>query len=261
MPKTAPVDADAQAFLTAAGITDPIISSSINTLVVQLKADNIWTKMKALYPFVGGTAATHKFNLKDPRDLDAAFRLVFNGGWDHSANGATPNGVNGYADTNLLPNVIGQNSSHASIYSRTNNTSLINRVELGSAITAGNDYNLVIRWDATLGNLSRINSAYFVGSTGYIATKTSGLFSISRTSNTLVKKYEDGIIKETNNVASLAPNSYPIYIGSRNNSGTASFFDFKQYAFASIGDGLTDTESANLYTAVQAFQTSLNRQV
>ena len=32
--------------------------------------------MKAIYPFVGGTATTHKFNLKDPADINAAFRLV-----------------------------------------------------------------------------------------------------------------------------------------------------------------------------------------
>ena len=77
------VDPDAQAFLTAAAITDPTITSAIDTLVVQLKADSIWSKMKALYPFVGGTASTHKYNLKNPLDTDAAFRLVFNGGWTH----------------------------------------------------------------------------------------------------------------------------------------------------------------------------------
>ena len=58
--------------------------------------------MKALYPFVGGTATSHKFNLKDPRDLDAAFRLQFNGGWTHNSNGVTPNGTNGYADNKEL---------------------------------------------------------------------------------------------------------------------------------------------------------------
>jgi hypothetical protein len=34
-----------------------------------------------------------------------------------------------------------------------------------------------------------------------------------------------------------------------------------QFAFASIGDGLTNTEAANFYTAVQAYQTTLSRQV
>jgi len=35
----------------------------------------------------------------------------------------------------------------------------------------------------------------------------------------------------------------------------------RNIAFASIGDGITDTEASNFYTAVQAFQTTLSRQV
>jgi hypothetical protein len=88
---TPAVDPDAQAFITAAAITDPTQQTAINTLVVDLKGYGIWTKSKALYPFVGGTASQHKFNLKDPRDLDAAFRLVFTGGWTHSSNGILGN--------------------------------------------------------------------------------------------------------------------------------------------------------------------------
>ena len=114
------VDPDAQAFITAASITDPTQQSAIDTLVTDLKGYGIWTKTKAIYPFVGGTASSHKFNLKDPQDTDAAFRLVFNGGWTHSVNGAQPNGVNGYADTFLTPSTaLSLNSSHLSYYSRT----------------------------------------------------------------------------------------------------------------------------------------------
>jgi hypothetical protein len=38
-------------------------------------------------------------------------------------------------------------------------------------------------------------------------------------------------------------------------------FDNKEIAFSTIGDGLTSTELGNLNTAVQAFQTTLGRQV
>src|SRR3982751_3141685 len=92
-------DVDAAAFITAAGITDPTQQTAINNFVVSLKAANIWTKMLAFYPFVGGTPKSHKFNLKDPRDLDAAFRLVFSGAGNlHSAAGFAAGG-SGYADT------------------------------------------------------------------------------------------------------------------------------------------------------------------
>jgi hypothetical protein len=71
---TIALDPDAQAFLTATGITDPTITSAINTLVISLKNDGVWSRMVAIYPFVGGTADTHKYNLKNPQDTDAAFR-------------------------------------------------------------------------------------------------------------------------------------------------------------------------------------------
>jgi hypothetical protein len=98
-------DADALAFLAAAGITDVTITSAICTLVTTMKADGTWAKCNAIYPMVGGTATTHKFNLKNPLDTNAAFRLTFTGGWTHSANGALPNGTNAYADTFLAGNV------------------------------------------------------------------------------------------------------------------------------------------------------------
>ena len=57
------VDSDAAAFLTASGITDSTQSGAVNRLVLDLKAASIWTKMAAIYPLVGGTAAKHKWNL------------------------------------------------------------------------------------------------------------------------------------------------------------------------------------------------------
>jgi len=39
------------------------------------------------------------------------------------------------------------------------------------------------------------------------------------------------------------------------------YTDKGHLAWASIGLGLSDTEAANLYTVVQAYQTTLSRQV
>ena len=116
-------DPDAQAFFTASGLTGATNLNAVNQLVLDLKAASIWTKMKAIYPMVGGTAALHKWNLKDPQDLDAAYRLVFNGGWTHSSTGALPNGTNGYANTFLNANTDLQRfSHHHSFYHNTDNS-------------------------------------------------------------------------------------------------------------------------------------------
>ena len=134
------LDSDASAFITAAGLTDPTQKSAINTLVKDMKAAGLWTKMKAVYPMVGGTATSMKFNLKDPRDLDAAFRLTWSGGWTYSATGATPNGTNAYADTKFIPNNNGLtiNDNSISYYSRTSAANGGTQFyEMGSSNTLG----------------------------------------------------------------------------------------------------------------------------
>lgn len=264
MPKTAPVDADAQAFLTAAGITDPTISGAINTLVVQMKADNIWTKMKAIYPMVGGTASTHKFNLKDPRDLDAAFRLSFAGGWTHSANGALPNGTNAYANTFLIApnNGIFTRTSHLSYYSRTEAAGSVSQFyEIGSGNFTGSElYALFIRRAAG-------NGAYDSGSSvnnRNSFTNTDGRgFYLGKVNNDITSKvFKNGALIATKTIIDdIYISPYNIYLGGFNEQNSALYYSNRECAFASIGTGLSDTESANFYTAVQAFQTTLNRQV
>jgi DUF2075 family protein len=44
-------------------------------------------------------------------------------------------------------------------------------------------------------------------------------------------------------------------------SGFGSLFSDRECAFASLNEGLTNTEASNFYTSVQSFQISLNRQV
>lgn len=251
MPKTPPVDADAQAFLTAAAITDPTISGAINTLVVQMKADNIWSKMKAIYPMVGGTASTHKFNLKDPRDLDAAFRLVFNGGWTHSNNGATPNGTNGWANTYYNPSINGLlNSAHLSFYSRTQSTG---GVDMG-VWDGSSAHWLNFNHDSGKFNL---NAHFAITITGL--ANTLGMLIAQRTSSTSINRFAN-LTKTT--VASNSSTRPNINIAlSARMDGSPTLYSSRQCAFSTIGEGLTDTEAANLYTRVQAFNTALSRQV
>ncbi len=186
-----PLDPDAVAFLTAAGITDATITSAINTLVVDLKGYGIWTKMKALYPFVGGTSTTHKFNLKDPQDTNAAFRLVFVGGWTHSAAGAKPNGTNGYADTflNCFNNLI-TGDVHISYYSTTNSLTANNFYDAGASnnvISAANNFALALRRNLA-GTPSIFDSVNFALSRVSVTVSTSDGFYIGSNENTSDRK-------------------------------------------------------------------------
>jgi hypothetical protein len=247
----AAVDPDAQAFITAASITDPTQQSAINQLVVDLKGYGIWTKMKAIYPYVGGTSTTHKWNLKDPRDLDAAYRLVFNGGWTHSSGGALPNGTNGYADTKLVAlGTLAQNSTSFGVYSRTNTDLLAPSI---GNVTGGNasEASLFLRYS---------NTAYIRVNGGTASTTANsdsrGLILANRTSSTQVTVQIRGTQTTLSNSSnSLNTNSFQI------GGVTPNYFDNKQLAFAFIGDGLTAQNMTDLNTAVVAFQTTLSRNV
>jgi len=244
------LDPDATAFFSATGITDPTIQGAINSLCVDLKKYGVWSKMKAIYPFVGGTATTHKFNLKDPRDLDTAFRLTFNGGWTHDANGATPNGTNGYADTFLTSSAnLGLNSTHVSIYSRTDTAKTAPAI----ANAIGASASEVSMWlkDTNLLSLRVNNSAV----SQLANTNSTGYYIGNRNSSTQLSIFKNNT-KTTFTQNSNSLNSVNFRIGAFH-----VFYDNKQYAFATIGTGLTDTDASNLYTAVQAFQTTLGRQI
>lgn len=254
-------DADAQAFIDAAGITDATQQSAINTLVTDLKGYGIWSKMKAIYPFVGGTSSTHKWNLKDPRDLDAAFRLVFSGGWTHSSTGALPNGTNGYADTKLnCLNNLSQNSTHFSFYSRTNSNGT--EIELGArqSTSTGRSNLLEIRTSGiTYVQVSQNGTSNLLT---FSDTNSAAFYIGNRTASNLQNAWKNSnkLATDTTTSSAIQPN-LNIFLSAFNEGGTALYFSTKQCAFASIGDGLTDTEAANLYTAVQAYQTTLSRQI
>ena len=251
-------DADALAFITAASITDNTQKTAVNTLVTDLKGYNIWTKMKAIYPFVGGSATSHKYNLKDPRDLDAAFRLVFSGGWTHSSTGALPNGTTGYADTKYSPFVNGQlNSAHIAYYSRTN-TVTSNAIDIGCLSGApGNYHHMHIKHTGDL-MIGLINATSSVSVTNNISQ---GLFITSRINSTNVSLHRNGSNILNGSLNSLTQPNNNIYIGAGNIANVAQQYSTKESAFASIGDGLSVTDASNLYTAVQAFQTTLSRNI
>jgi len=260
-----PLDPDAVAFLTAAAITDPTITGAIDTLVVDLKGYGIWTKMKALYPFVGGTASTHKFNLKNPLDTDAAFRLTFHGGITHSSTGIVGNATNGYADTKFITgtNFTSSTSKHLSFYLRTNNVVSGDPVDMGS-IDAGS---ALVGSDFLFnGNSNNIGGQLSTTTVTSATTDRKG-FSFITKNGTSQSIWKNGTKLNTTTGTGNSNGELPIWICgiSLGSTSTSNFFPYgptnNQFAFASIGDGLTDTEASNLYTAVQSFQTTLGRQV
>lgn len=249
-------DADAQAFITAAGLTDFTSINAINTLVIGLKAASLWTKINAIYPMAGSTSASMKFNLKNPVDTDAGFRLSWFGGWTWSATGAKPNGTTGYARTYITPTAIGATNRFAmGIYSRTQDLT-INRA-----------------WGCLIAATNLFASHSFNGANFVIGNVASNLvyppdpstrFHIGRrTSTTFMEAYRNGVSVGTNTTAITALPALEMYLGARNQSGAAGTYTTQEIAFAFIAGAaaLTDTDAINLTTLVNNYQLTLGRNV
>jgi hypothetical protein len=250
------VDPDAFRFIEVAQITDQTQITAVNNLVVGLKANSLWDKMVAIYPFIGGTAFSHKFNLKTPSDSDSTYRILWSGAIIHSSKGVAFNGSS-YGDTRFAPFAALTNptqSSHLSIY--------ISGSAAGTLSAAGNTNFLQNGLGIGMGN-QNIMCAYTGNNNGVNITTDgrTGLAVVTRTDLTNSAAYIRGSSTSTS-TSTLAPPTSPrtvnVFIGRDNGAwsgtGTGTF-----YGFASIGTGLTTADVESLYTVVQAYNISLNR--
>jgi hypothetical protein len=252
------IDADWLAYynrvIAAGGSLSTTEQNATKTLVADLKAYGIWSAMKAIYPMVGASAAACAQNLKS-----SSFTGTFTSGWTFASTGVTGNGTSAYFDTAMNPSTnLTKTNHHISFYSRTQNSS-VSGWNIGCE-TAPNASNLSVYF-AVVAQKGFLSGPYPANWSFSTSTNTLGLHIGSETSSTSSKLYQNSSLLATNTTLNATPFSNLNYYIGANNTGTAASFTPHQCAFASIGDGLTDTQASNFYTAVQAFQTTLSRQV
>jgi PKD repeat protein len=241
-------------FLTATSISDTTIISALTQLVYDLRVNNLLSKFTAIYPFVGGTATTHKFNLLDPQDTNGAYRLVFSGGWTHTSRGIKPNGTNASADTFLAQNVLAQNDVHVSVYLMDNLSS--SGAVSGVDIATGATFYLSSWYQGVAGGISNVNN------TGLqVISRTDeayfGFYIASRLSSTTRKFFLNGKLKDTFVATSNTPSSTTFKLS----LGSVGEYSIRGQAFTSLGAGLTDSEADLLNTIVSNYQNILTRRV
>lgn len=247
-------DSDAAAYFAAAGITDPTQKSAYNTFVTDLKGYSIYSKMFALYPFLGGTASSHKWNAINPFDTDGAFRIVWNGTVTHDVNGVQGNGSTGYGDTKFVPSTSGFTTTSGSlgIYIRTNSAGAYDFSASNGDGSASN---------AVIARYTGDNFFVGYGSLTSVANADSrGFFCCVRNGAVNNEGFKNGT-RVINTAAGQSLQSSTLTIGADNRAGVYAEYSARQYALAYIGQAMSTTEQANLYTAVQAFQTALGRNV
>lgn len=246
-------DFDAKAFLYASGSTGNTNREAIYYLCREMKMLGVFDKMTAIYPFIGTTATSQMYNLRNAQDTNAAFRLSFVGGWTHSVNGAQPNGTNAYANTFAIPALL--NSTHISVYLRTNTTGLFN--DIGHATSTTPNSIILARYlDRFYGNVNQSTDIFVAN------TDSRGFFLVSRTASNAVGLYRNGALLTTAANASTAIPTTTITISAwQQAAGVFTRYSNRQVAFSSIGTGLTQAESIAFSNIVQTYQNILGRAV
>jgi hypothetical protein len=239
------MDADAQAFITDASITDATQKGAINQLVLDLKAASIWTKIVAAYPFVGGTSLKHSYNLRNT----SQYQMTFLNSWTHDANGITGNGGNTYAFTGISASAVQTSAGGGfSLYNRTNNA--------GTYYDFSNSDNnelMALKWSD---NNLYVNAGG-TGLTGINNPNPVGVWVVDWDgSNVNATKNGVQFQNRVKTVAAILANNYVLGAA----AGSLTNFTNRNYAFCAVfNDFLTAGQHTAYYNAINQFSTTLGR--
>ena len=248
------VDADWLAYynrvITAGGSLTTTEQNATKQLVADLKANSLWTPMKAIYPMVGASAAACAQNLKS-----SSFTGVFNGGWTFASTGVTGNGTSAYMNTNFNPSLNYNNFDNGySIYCRTN--SLSPTWDFG----AYPGFHVYLNYP--VGGCKAAIQSNDGNRTSFNDNNSSGFFTFVNNGNNSRKAFRNSILKNTNTtvdnttlVNALLP------LGCLLEDGIYNIYSNREYALLALHNSLTNTEVGNFNTAVNSFQVSLSRNV
>lgn len=255
---TVTYDADAQAYFDAVASSGDVLTTTqkgaINTLILAFKTSgSAWSKTKLLNPAPGNSAAANKWNAKDPRDLDAAYRLTFPNGATHStALGFTLNGTNQYAETFLNPSTaLTLNSVFLGSYNKvTGSGALISCTSGDATQNLRLENTSIFHFDCYGANNRASNS--LLGYSGFSwGNRTSSTSSVlGRNTNTVLTR----VTAQTGTLPTVTLN-----IGRNNKTVSLDSYSNMSYQIIIIADGLTGTELTGVQNAVIAYETTLGR--
>lgn len=249
-------DTDAQKFIDSLSLTGTNATAICN-LVKDLKDSSLWSSLSVIYPMIGGTSSTTAFNLKDP----TVYKITWGGTLTYASTGVLPNGTTGYGNTGYNASLLTTNSSHFSVYLRTN-TGVTNAADIGVFDGGTNLLSIYARSAAN----SLYADQYSFSAGGRITvtgiTDSKFYFISSRTSSTAFNVYKNGTsIGSLTSAVAGSTFAQPFYIGAMNLNGTAGQFTNREIAFVTIGLGLTAAQSSTLNTIVERYNDALSRGV
>jgi lysophospholipase L1-like esterase len=263
-----------EAFITATGITDATLITAYNRAVKDLlgqsnpgyPTENIFAE-SVFYLFASdGVNQTHafqqKFNLCDPRDLDAAFRINFinDVGGNHTANGWLQSS-NNYGNSFINPSTFFASNKSASGHYANDNYS-INQYLLG-AYDGSNAYSLAPTKGGA-GNEAYFMSHFAYGSSGGLltsglSTSFAGVKSGARyAANDHQLIHNETQLNANTTNGGAAPNQ-PIFIGCLNITGSPSNFSGARYQGLYFLKNPTPSKVALANNILKSFNAAIGR--
>jgi hypothetical protein len=238
---------EVQTFVAYAGITDITQISALDYLVDNLKSTGLWSKMHFVYPFIGGNATSHKYELIDPSNSSRELTFV---GVTHNSTGIT-----GTASANA--------SATSGINATTHNTNNFSMgyygTLKGSTTTNTNESGVMYLSSRTFLSFltTSTSTIIYYGPTATTLTNIptpDGFKALSSTSNTTGNYFFNQIT-----YSALAKGSAALtgFYGHELSRTTNSAVNTVSFSYASTQ--LTESELVTLNTIVEQYQTILGR--
>ena len=250
-----PADTYIAAVLAAGGTLSGAQETAIQTFYNSLDTAGIYSKLYAMYPFLGGVAASNAIDFVNP---GGGFDLTFTGTWTHS------NAIGSSCAANLA------NYANTSFNPTTDAASVTTNFSFGVFAVAGSNTgyhgigttsaNYIILGDFAGVDVIFGSSAPFAGAQGYsvnafVVTSRSGASSWFATYTDSVQS--GTFVTPLTRTSTYTPYNADIWLGRIN--GLANFPGGGQLRFAFIGETLDIIELQALSNAMNTLQTAFSR--
>lgn len=246
---------DVTVYLKKTGITDVTTINALHAFYSDLKLNNLWSKIKVLYPMLGGTSFTTKFDLV--KKNNSFFDISWNGSPIFTVNGVNGGaGLNAYGNTKFNPSInsITGNEGYTTCVGTNDADISSDPIQLGTFRSDTTSFSLMTIRTTGLNFTARLNSSQFTMSN---ATKL-GIYSINRKVNVLTM-FKNGTKLSTNTTGSTAPNSNIYLLNAANGAGPYSGYATGRMQCTIFHEGLTDLEQTTLHGLINTFENSLGR--
>jgi len=234
------------AVITAGGSVSGDREDALTIFVAGLKTDGIWVKLDRLWIYAAENTQSALIDIKNRVAASPVNSPSF-----MVDRGYTGNNSSSYINTNFDPSINGvnytRNSASGGIW-------LVDNVGAGSSDTqigalAAGAYAVNIAANPGGNVIARINQTASIT----VSNPGIGLLVVNRSGSSAAELYYNGSSIGTNTGASAALIAQPVYVGARNNAGTADTFAPDQIGACFFAASLDATDQSNLFTRFSTF--------